>query len=174
MDFRLESVEKIFSRIRAIESRFSAPPKPNKFREIFLEQQQQMKGNEYHQVINKYSDQFKVDPNLIKSIIKHESDFNWNAVSKKGAQGLMQLMPDTAKSLGVENPFDVDQNIRGGVEYLAKMLKKYDGDIEKALAAYNAGPTTVDKYKGVPPYKQTRDYINRVIREYELRKKTGL
>lgn len=102
---------------------------------------------------------------LLKAVAKAESNFNANAVSGAGAQGVMQLMPATAKSLGVENPFDARSNIMGGAKYIAEKLNQYDGDIELALAAYNAGSGNVAKYGGVPPFTETRNYIKR-IKEY--------
>ncbi len=111
-----------------------------------------------------------IDPDFINSVIHHESGFNPNAVSKKGARGLMQLMPDTAGKLGVSNSFDPAQNVQGGAAYLRQLLELYHGDAVKALAAYNAGPQRVEQYKGVPPYHETQAYIARIIREYNQKK----
>lgn len=108
---------------------------------------------------------YDVPLNLLKAMGKAESGFDTNAVSPAGAQGVMQLMPATAKSLGVEDPFDARSNIMGGAKYISQQLKKYNGDIDLALAAYNAGSGNVAKYGGVPPFKETRNYIQR-IKEY--------
>ena len=107
----------------------------------------------------------QVQPALVKAVIAAESNFDPGAVSRKGALGLMQLMPETAEQLGVEDPHQPSDNVRGGTRYLRSMLDRY-GDLSRALAAYNAGPTAVDRYGGVPPYPETRDYVNRVLTYY--------
>jgi soluble lytic murein transglycosylase-like protein len=107
---------------------------------------------------------YDLPPGLIKGVIRAESNFRINAVSPAGAQGLMQLMPATAKELGVTKPFDINQNIDGGSRYLRKMLDSFGGDVKLALAAYNAGPGTVRKYDGDVPYPETIQYIDRVLR----------
>lgn len=118
----------------------------------------------YSGIINKASEKFNVPENIIKAVITAESAGRPDAVSRAGAKGLMQLMDGTASDLGVSNPFDPNQNIAGGTQYLSKMLSNYDGNLELALAAYNAGPGNVQKYKGVPPFSETKAYINRVKR----------
>ena len=107
---------------------------------------------------------YDLPPALIKGVIRAESNFRINAVSPAGAQGLMQLMPGTARELGITKPLDIDQNIDGGSRYLRKMLDSFDGDVKLALAAYNAGPGTVRKYDGDVPYPETIQYIDRVLR----------
>ncbi len=123
-------------------------------------------GHKYEKEIIAAAEKTGVPANLIASIIHAESGGNPSAVSPKGATGVMQLMPDTAKEVGVIDPTNPAQSIEGGATYLAKMLNKYNGDIPKALAAYNAGPGNVDKYKGIPPFAETTNYVNKVMNGY--------
>src|SRR6185503_18666431 len=107
-----------------------------------------------------------LDPKLVEAVIRVESAFDSRAVSGKGALGLMQLMPGTATELGVENAFDVEENLRGGTAYLRSLLDRFSGDVSLALAGYNAGPGAVEKYQGIPPYQETTDYVRRVLAAY--------
>ena len=121
-------------------------------------------------IITQAARQHQVDPALIKAIIMAESGYNPDALSKKGAQGLMQLMPNTAKWLGVKDSFNPEYNIHGGVKYFKRLLVQFDGDVELALAAYNAGSKRVRQYNGVPPFTATRYYITKVFKYYEYYK----
>ncbi len=123
-----------------------------------------------NELINTSSEIYKLDPDLVSSVIHAESGFNVRAVSPKGAQGLMQLMPRTASDLGVSNAFDARANVDGGTRYLRELLERYNFDIIKALAAYNAGPQRVEQYGGVPPYYETKAYVARVVRDFNKKK----
>jgi soluble lytic murein transglycosylase-like protein len=125
-----------------------------------------------NQLVNAASAAYHLDPDLVNSVILAESGFNAQAVSPKGAQGLMQLMPGTAWRLGVTNPFNPQANVEGGTRYLRQLLERYNFDLLKALAAYNAGPQRVEQYRGVPPYRETRAYITRVVNDYNRKKTT--
>lgn len=121
---------------------------------------------ELRQRITDYALAQDLDPRLVEAVIRVESAFDARAVSVKGAMGLMQLMPGTASDLGVENAFDVEENLRGGTAYLRSLLDRFSGDLTLALAGYNAGPGAVEKYRGVPPYRETTDYVRRVLAAY--------
>jgi soluble lytic murein transglycosylase-like protein len=121
-------------------------------------------------VVNEASGRYRLDPDLVTSVIKAESGFNVRAVSPKGAQGLMQLMPGTASGLGVSNAFDPQANVEGGTKYLRELLERYNFDLVKALAAYNAGPQRVEQFGGVPPYYETRAYVARVVKDFNKKK----
>ena len=123
---------------------------------------------QYEPLIKRYARKFGVDKALIKAVIHAESDFNPYAVSRKGAQGLMQLMPETAQDLSVQDVFDPEENIRAGVQYLKMLLKKFKGDLSLSLAAYNAGPNRVDHFGKIPPYRETKDYVKKVLTYYRM------
>jgi len=121
----------------------------------------------FSQLIAQAAEKYGVDADLIEAVIQAESNFDADAVSSAGAQGLMQLMPATARGLGVTDAFDPAQNINGGVKLLSQLLNQYDGNVKLALAAYNAGPGAVAKYDGIPPYKETQKYVSKVLDFYQ-------
>jgi hypothetical protein len=123
-------------------------------------------SGDYHQIVHEKASTYNVDPSLIKAVIKTESNWNYRAVSRKGAMGLMQLMPSTANDMNVRNPFDPEENIEGGTKYLKFLLEKFKGDLTLALAAYNAGPKTVEKFGYVPPISETKQYVSKVLSLY--------
>jgi hypothetical protein len=122
------------------------------------------RNSQYDRLIEENATAHGVSPHLVKAVIQQESAFNPNARSNKGAMGLMQLMPGTAAELGVSDPYNPSENIRGGVAYLKGLLVKFEHNVQLALAAYNAGPTAVTKYGTVPPYRETRDYVKRITK----------
>ncbi len=134
------------------------PIKPNK------------RGHFFYPIIHAVADKYRVDPALVKAVIMAESGYNPRAISKRGAKGLMQLMPSTAASLGVKDSFNPEENINGGVKYLKKLLKKFEGNLRLAVAAYNAGVRKVRKYQGIPPFKATRYYVRKVLGYYHYYK----
>jgi soluble lytic murein transglycosylase-like protein len=139
------------------------PPGELKFK--VLEPEKASKG-EIQNMVQEASDTYGVDSRLINAVIKQESGYNSKAVSGAGALGLMQLMPSTAKHLGVTNPLDPKENVMGGTKYLKSLLDKFNGNIVLALAAYNAGPNAVSKYNGVPPYQETQNYVKNILKNY--------
>jgi hypothetical protein len=122
------------------------------------------------ELVKTASGTYRLDPDLVNSVIRAESGFNVRAVSPKGAQGLMQLMPKTSSQLGVQNAFDPQSNVEGGTRYLRELLERYNFDLIKALAAYNAGPQRVEQYGGVPPYYETKAYVARIVRDFNRKK----
>jgi soluble lytic murein transglycosylase-like protein len=122
---------------------------------------------QYEYVISQASKRFGVQPSLIKAVIQAESDFDHKAVSNKGAQGLMQLMPGTSNDMAVQNPFNPEENIFGGTRYLSLMLERFKNDLSLALAAYNAGPDRIDEHNGLPPFPETKSFVEKVLRYYK-------
>jgi soluble lytic murein transglycosylase-like protein len=127
---------------------------------------QRNRRSSYDAYIERYASQYRVDPILVRAVIQVESDFNPRCISNKGARGLMQLMPETERQYGVRNVFDPEENIRGGIHNLADLLGRYRGDLNRVLAAYNAGEGAVAKYRGIPPYEETMTYVKRALTVY--------
>jgi soluble lytic murein transglycosylase-like protein len=134
---------------------------------------QRHKMAHYNALINSYAKRYRVNTQLIHAIVSTESCYDANAVSSVGAQGLMQLMPSTAKGLGVTDAFDVRQNLKAGIELFSQLNKQFNYNHHYALAAYNAGPSAVEKYAGIPPYKETRNYVKKVLAKYKELIKTN-
>lgn len=128
----------------------------------------------YEPLIRSASGRYNVDADLVRAVIKAESDFNATARSQKGAMGLMQLMPDTARLHQVADAYDPVENVDGGVRHLRMLLDRYQGDLELSLAAYNAGSAAVEKHRGIPPFAETREYVRRVLRFYDSYRGEGL
>ena len=126
---------------------------------------------DYEGIIQQAATRFRLDPFLVKAVIKAESAFDQNAVSSQGAQGLMQLMPETANELAVEDPFNPEENIFGGTRYLGQLMVRFKQNWQLALAAYNAGPENVDAYNGIPPFEETQTFVKRVLSYYNDYKK---
>jgi soluble lytic murein transglycosylase len=127
----------------------------------------------YKDIIRHYANSYRLEEALVKAVIKAESNYNPQAVSRKGARGLMQLIPETARQMRVNDPFDPMQNIRGGSNYLRLMLDQFNGNVDLALAAYNAGPNAVQRHGGIPPFEETRTYVQRVRRYLDLYRRAG-
>lgn len=200
MNINISSLEATLNRIEEIKTQFDAQPKEadnstSGFKSILSEALQDYENRDNSQyILSPYNKSFKystiqgdienlisqhasendLEPNLIKAVIKAESGFNPTAISPAGAEGLMQLMPSTASGLGVVNTMDPNQNIAGGSAYLRKMINKF-GSVPLALAAYNAGPGAVEKFGGIPPYKETQNYVKKVMSYSEgYKNNTGL
>lgn len=170
----INGIYAIESRIREIESKLNVvvgdeiENKKSEFSNILKNKMnvaESSTASEVDNIISNVSKRIGVDAELIKLVAKAESGKNQKCVSNKGAIGVMQLMPDTAKGLGV-NPYNTEENIEGGAKYLKEMLSQFNGDVSKALAAYNAGPGAVKKYGGIPPYKETQEYVKKIMKEY--------
>jgi soluble lytic murein transglycosylase len=128
----------------------------------------------YDELIRSASGRYSVDADLVRAVIKAESDFNAQARSQKGAMGLMQLMPDTARLHNVTDAYDPSENVEGGVRHLKMLLERYQGNLELSLAAYNAGSGAVEKHGGMPPFAETKEYVRRVLRFYDSFRASGL
>ena len=149
----------------------NAPTSSSRDFKLFLRERRKSSSSWYHskkydELITEASERFGVSFPLLKAIIKAESDFDAQAVSKKGAMGLMQIMPQNFKLLGLKDPFNPTQNINAGARYFRQLYDRFDGKLALSLAAYNAGPTAVDRYKTIPPYEETEEYVRRVLKYY--------
>lgn len=178
IDITLGRIKQVESRIGSIEQKFNQlqdgyghKPSKTSFENVLKDKIQENKPaslpenldkKEITKLIEKYSKENGLDTSLVNAVIQTESSFDSKAVSHAGAQGLMQLMPMTAQKLGVENPFDPEQNISGGTKYLRNLINKFNS-VELGLAAYNAGPENVNKYGGIPPFNETQNYVKKVL-----------
>lgn len=168
-------ISEIMNRINEIKNQFQVDTNIRaSFKDKIEEIQEKIYGQEkidttkYNDIIKSKSLKYAIPESLISSMIQQESGYNEKAVSPKGAKGLMQLMPQTAELMGVKDIFNPEENIEGGVKYLKNLLERFDGDVVKALAAYNAGPEIVEKNKGIPNYNETKNYISRIINNLDL------
>ncbi|MDD4601701.1 MAG: lytic transglycosylase domain-containing protein [Negativicutes bacterium] len=168
----MDGLSRVAQRINAIEQRFNIPAKQvqnNSFSDVLAEKQQEgvspVNANQQGivRMVEFSARQHGVDPKLALAVATTESNLAADVVSSAGAVGVMQLMPETAKGLGVHNSFDPRENIDGGVRYLKQMLNTFNGDTAKAVAAYNAGPQAVKNYGGIPPYTETKSYVSKVL-----------
>ncbi|MBU0599369.1 lytic transglycosylase domain-containing protein [bacterium] len=179
----IESIENVLSRMQEIRDRFCPYSSSGEndsfngsFKEILEENidnrenlpQNTKLESKFDNIIEKKASQYQVDPKLVKAVIKVESNFNPQAVSPKGAMGLMQLITSTAKDLKVEDVFNPEENIEGGVKYLKSLLEDFNQNLPLALAAYNAGPKRVKDARGIPNIKETQDYVKRVLELYQM------
>lgn len=156
-------ISEITSRIEEILQ--SAKPDKSSFGEVLSEELSPLANTpeEFRSMIREAAEKYQLPPELLDAVVKQESNYNPNAKSHKGAEGLMQIIPSTQKMLGVDDPYDPKQSIEGGARYLRMNLDRFQGDVRKALAAYNAGPGAVEKFKGVPPYPETEDYVTKIL-----------
>jgi soluble lytic murein transglycosylase-like protein len=156
---------------------FTNVPTHQGFRRVIRESSGQLAAvastSTYEDLIRSVCNRYSIDPDLIRAVIKVESNFNSTARSNKGAMGLMQLMPDTARFHNVLDVFEPSDNIEGGVRHLKMLLARYQGDLELTLAAYNAGIKAVEKYGGIPPFFETKDYVRRVLQYYDAYRGNG-
>jgi soluble lytic murein transglycosylase-like protein len=157
---------------------FTNVPSHPGYRRVFRDSNGQLSGaggsfNGYDDLIRSVSGRYSIDADLIRAVIKTESDFNSSARSNKGAMGLMQLMPETARLHDVVNAYDPVSNVEGGVRHLRLLLDRYQGNLELSLAAYNAGIKAVEKFGGIPPFAETKEYVRRVLQHYQAYRATG-
>lgn len=151
---------------------FTNTPNHAGYRRVLRDSRGEGSGNasvnpSYNDLIQTASGRYNIDADLIRAVIKAESDFNARARSQKGAMGLMQLMPETARLQNISDAYDPSENVEGGARHLRMLLDRYQGDLELSLAAYNAGSGAVEKHRGIPPFSETREYVRRVLRFYD-------
>lgn len=167
MNINIDTIFK--NKIKEIEDRLpisfdrKTQPSFNSYLQKSVQKNTTLNNSDINSAVSSASKKYNVSEDLIHAVIKQESSYNKDAVSKCGAQGLMQLMPETAKALGVTNAFDIYQNIDAGTKYLSQQLQIFNGDISLALAAYNAGPNAIKKYGGIPPYSETQNYVKKIL-----------
>lgn len=159
---RIKEINSFATRIIGSPVSFEAKVKAS-FSNLFSEMSSQSAKSKFGPTIEQAAKEHNIDPKIIHAVIEQESGYNPNAISQAGAKGLMQLMPGTAKDLGVKDSLNPEENIRAGTKYLSSLLSHYHGNLTLALSAYNAGPNNVDKYKGVPPFKETKNYVNNIM-----------
>jgi len=157
---RVNEIESLLSRVRGSSGTPLAFRREGRVSSKNLEE-----GSSFEAILREYADKYQIDVNLLKKLVQVESGGNPNAVSPKGAMGLMQLMPQTCEMLGVQDPFDVRENIAAGTRYLRSLIDRF-GSLELALAAYNAGPSRVEAYQGVPPFEETRTFLRKILGGY--------
>ena len=167
----LERVAEINNRVSSIENRIQSNVQKTNFVSVLKDTSLKSTKGNFGVAINQAAEENNINPKLIEAVIEQESGFNPSAVSPAGATGLMQLMPETALAMGVKNPLNAQENIRGGTKYLSSLLNRYQGNVTLALSAYNAGPGNVEKYNGVPPFEETKKYLKGVLKKFK--DKTG-
>ena len=160
----IQRVDEILQRVEDLESK-TLKKSGDSFACILNNSSAKSMKQKIDPLIDEIAMEHNVNPKLIKAVVEQESAYNPNAVSKAGAIGLMQLMPGTARELGVKNPLNPVENLRAGTKYLSSLLNRYQGNVIMALSAYNAGPQAVDKHKGVPPFTETKNYVNRILKK---------